>query len=364
MKCTVSRENLQKLSQAVKKFIGKVASIYLEVLDGELAVIVNSSLFLRFTVPIEDDEASNGIVSLSQDRFDALVKDVRGKKLKMELEAKTLHITSGSKLKLFCNELSDDSISPPEVEESAKVKLKAKSVSSLKKVVDLAKFSMIYSEVELPGIPVLVKQSKGVLTLGFADTAHCVFYCQEAISDKDFGITTLVSPLKALFSIMDGSAKFDIGESMIVISCDNLFASIPAVQLGIGMITTAWKTLNNDDLFNQQITLRYNSLIKVINSLAVVADGSSDFITCSSDDQKLNFMLKTSYGSAKDSVKIDGKIKLKKVSIPLLYLQETLNSCSGAETLTVQFAKDMSMYKVLADIGKIQVKCINPLIAT
>ena len=358
MKCIVEKEDFITAQKAIKRIAPSTESVFLKVSKetGTLSLIAKGTYYINYMVHAEVEE--EGVISLNRSLFDTL-PSLRGKKLKMESVNNSLQITCGSKVKLFCDEMTEDSIDPPSIKKDKKVVLDSKSVGIFKQLIGMTSFDSLS---ESGDIPVRVQNDESGFHVKIADFVHCAFYTyNKKISEDNFSFTTYLKNLKDVTSFLSDKSKLLIDDSLMLLKSSNIVTTLPFVQDSeTKEIDNALNFIDDSNFRKGKVTFNRSKLQESLNSISVISEGV-DTLRLDIGEEVMIY-LKTSFGVSKDKIKpINCSLKSTKLDLPLPMFNGALNSTNFGDEVDFALSESGSFYRLFSTKNNFLCNCIAPI---
>jgi DNA polymerase III sliding clamp (beta) subunit (PCNA family) len=227
-----------------------------------------------------------------------------------------------------------------------------------------SKFKVIYTDAEVKGLPAYIINTDKGLDICIADSVHCSFYhAKGSVSKKEFKIAVPLETFKEVVGALSTKAVFTVDESLLIITGQNIKVGIPLLQVGTSSIDRAEKHIQDSKAFMKgEAILDRKEFSDIYDSLSGVSVGN-DSIKFDIHKKKMVCRLESSFGKASDSLKCKSTFKGKSlsISIPVVYIGDSLFSSSFADKVSLRVSKDIKYYMLFAKNDKLSVECVGPM---
>ena len=364
MKCSIEKKDLQEAVKDIRKVVGKASHFFLETNPDKetLSIIVSSGdefeSYINKEIPAK--KIKKGRLVLSEEVIDSILP-LTGNKFYFDFSDDILKIKANIEAERFPEDIKF--CKKPKIKGSS-LKIPSKKVGILRKLLDNINFNILYSEVELSGIPIVIENNKEGLFLKLADTSHCVFYKTKRLVKKDFQIITDLENLKAIFSLLRSEVQLTITEALIFIEGKDILATIPTLQTGMQPIIMADKLITKDKAFKEKVKFNIDDFKNFISDMGSVnIKQKGPYLKIHINGNKIKVVSKSTIGGNKGEFDCKSNIKDLKTKIPLRLFTDLINSCSIGEEVTLQFHKDVKTYKMNVIKKNLSIKCLAPTLA-
>jgi hypothetical protein len=352
MKATVKKEDLQK-AQIVKRLSDSPKAVVLLVRNGNLSVIACSHRYARYTVPA--DNCTDGMAALSTAMFDSL-SYLRGREIKFLQEDSALKVNAGTKLKLYCEELPDGVLSPPNLENPTRIKLEKDEVKGLKAVLGNVFFFPVDDEVA----SYVLNSSKGVEFV-ISDHSQFVFYrAKQSMSDKNFSFSSYLSHIKEIFSLIEGRMIIDIAKDSMLIKSRDVVSSVPFLEFDSSHLDSAKEALGDDQYMDGVLEFDCKHILEVIMSIGIVCEGK-DFLTMKVEGEGLSLGLKSSWGVSRDKIPCSNSMGDMTIGLSHMLFENMLHCCKFGKTIEMRISAEQNFFRLSTKDKNLAVKCIAPV---
>jgi len=359
MKVTIDKEDFIKSQKAVKKISPDAATVYFKTNDDNTLSIISKSIFyVNYIIPAVVTE--HGTIALNKSLFETL-SNLRGKQLKMESEGSSLQIISGSKVKLYCNEVNSDDLIQPEVKKDRKVILSSTGVATFKNLISMCSFGNLDSYKEKT--PIQIENNSDGFHVRVADYVHCAFYTyKKGISESDFSFITYIENLKNVIPFLNDKSKLLIDDSLMLLKSSNIITTLPSVQESEAKeIESALDFIDESKYTKEKVIFDRKKVMETVSSISVITEGV-DILKLDIEKESIICSLRTSFGVAKDKIKfISNTFNPAKLELPLLMFTGSLNSCNAADEITFNISQNGNFYKLFSENDSTVSNCVAPI---